>query len=238
MRSNRHLIALTLLGAAALFALTGCGSTTSGSGSAPDTVTAVGSGTGSATPDTAQVSMGVTVNAKTSTEAQGAASTKSAAIIAAVKAAGIADADIQTGQISLNPQYGNTGSTVTGYQAFQSIDIKTKSVDKVSAAVTAATNAGATNVSGPTFTLTDTGSAGTDAISKAMADAKARADAMAKAAGRTLGRVISVTEGTAGAVVPVYDTALAGSAKSSVPVPVQPGQVDTQVQLTVVFALQ
>jgi uncharacterized protein YggE len=237
MRQKTLGAALILLGAAAIFALTGCTSAPSG-GSAPDTVTALGTGTGSATPDTAEISLGVTSVAKDRLTAQNSASKTAAGIIDAVKAAGIDAKDIQTGQISLNEQYGSTGSTIVGYQAMQSIDVKTKSLDKVSAAISAATNAGATNVSGPTFTLSDANAARIDAIGKAMADAKARAEAMAKAAGRTLGRVISVTEAPSNQVGPVFDTAASAGAVKSVPVPVQPGQVDTQTQLTVVFALQ
>jgi uncharacterized protein YggE len=232
--------ALVLLGAAALFALTGCGTVTSSAAAAPDTVTAIGTGTGSASPDTAQISLGVTAISKSRVGAQDAASKAAAAIIAAVKGAGIDEKDIQTGQISLNEQYGSTGSKITGYQASQSIDVKTKSLDKVSAAITAATNAGATNVSGPTFSLADANAARVDAITKAMADAKARAAAMAKAAGRTLGRVVSVTEAGSSQPGPLFDSRMAASSaeKSSIPVPVETGQVDTQTQLTVVFALQ
>jgi uncharacterized protein YggE len=228
-----------LLAVTTLFALTGCGAAVSSAGSAPDTVTALGTGTGSASPDTAQISLGVTFISKDRLAAQDGASKTAAAIIAAVKAAGIDAKDIQTGQISLNEQYGSTGSKITGYQASQSIDVKTKSLDKVSAAITAATNAGATNVSGPTFTLADANAARVDAITKAMADAKVRAQAMAKAAGRTLGRVVSVTEGASSQPGPLFDSALtSGASKSSIPVPVETGQVDTQTQLTVVFALQ
>jgi len=239
MRHRMLVVGLVVAVAAAAFALTGCGTAASSTGAAPDTVTALGTGMGTASPDTAQISLGVTAISKSRVGAQDAASKAAAAIIAAVKAAGIDAKDIQTGQISLNEQYGSTGAKITGYQASQSIDVKTKSLDKVSAAITAATNAGATNISGPSFTLSDANAARIDAIAKAMADAKSRAQAMAKAAGRTLGRVVSVTEGGATQPVPYYDSAMAsGASKSSVPVPVETGQVDTQAQLTVVFALE
>lgn len=240
MRHRTTAIILALLAVGALVALTGCGQVaSSGSGPAADTVTAIGTGTGTASPDTAQFSLGVMVSNKDRVTAQNNASKVSAAIIAAVKAAGIDAKDIQTSQISLNEQFGPTGVTVVGYQAVQTIDVKTKSLDKVSAAIDAATAAGATNISGPSFTLTDTNAARIDAIGKAMADAKARAAAIAKAAGRSLGRVISVTEADLGQVSPVFDRLSAASAgKAVTPVPVETGQVDTQTQLTVVFALQ
>jgi uncharacterized protein YggE len=237
MRNSQIIAALVLLAVGVLLALGGCGTTSSGSGSATDTVTAIGTGTGSAAPDTAQLSLGVTFTAKDRTAAQDGASKKAAAIIAAVKAAGLDAKDIQTGQISLTQLFDKTGRTVTGYSAYQSIDVKTKLIDKVGAIVAAATGAGATNVSGPQFSLADTNAARIDAIDKAMADAKSRATAMAEAAGRKLGRVISVKELDANQVVP-----LAGafdSAKGTGPVPpVEPGLVEAQTQLTVVFRLE
>jgi uncharacterized protein len=238
MRKTTIVTLAVLLALGATLALTGCGTTTvTGSGPAPDTVTAIGTGTGSAAPDTAQFSLGVTFSAKDRVSAQDGASKAATAIIAAVKAAGIDAKDIQTSQISLNPEYSRTGNTVTGYQAVQSIDVKTKSVDKVGAAIAAATSAGATNVSGPQFSLADSNAARIDAIDKAVADAKARAAAMAKAAGRTLGRVVSVTESASGQASPFYAGAKSADLAGVVP-PVEQGQVDASAQLTVVFALE
>jgi hypothetical protein len=231
--------AVALVFGGAAIALAGCGTTTvtTTSGPAPDTVTAVGTGTGSAAPDTAEFSLGVTFTAKDRLAAQDGASKTAAAIIAAIKAGGIAALDIQTTQVSLSQQFDPTGRTVTGYQASQSVDVKTKLLDKVGAVIAAATTAGATDVSGPTFSLTDTNAARIDAIDKAMADAKARATAIAKAAGRALGRVISVTEADTNPVVPLASSALTAGPAGAVP-PIATGQVETQTQLTVIFALQ
>jgi uncharacterized protein len=237
MRNRKIFAALALLAVAAVLALGGCGTTATGSGSATDTVTAIGTGTGSAAPDTAQLSLGVTFTAKDRTAAQDGASKKAAAIITAVKAAGLDAEDIQTGQISLNQLFDTTGRKVTGYSADQSIDVKTKLIDKVGAIVAAATGAGATNVSGPLFSLADTNAARIDAIGKAMADAKRRATAMAEAAGRKLGRVISVKELDANQVVPFASAADSAKGTGAVP-PVEPGLVEATTQLTVVFRLQ
>ena len=237
MRNWKILAVPVLLAVGSVLVLGGCGTASSGSGSATGTITAIGAGTGSAAPDTAQVSLGVTFTAKVRTAAQDGASKKAAAIIAAVKAAGLDAKDIQTGQISLNQVFDTTGQTVTGYSATQSIDVTTKLIDKVGAIVAAATGAGATNVSGPQFSLADANAARIDAIDKAMADAKARATAMANAAGRKLGPVISVKEVDANQFAPL--AAASGSAKGpgAVP-PVQPGLVEATTQLTVVYRLE
>jgi uncharacterized protein YggE len=238
MRKFMLTAAVAVLAGGAMLALSACGSTTVvGSGPAPDTVTAIGTGTGTSSPDTAQFSLGVTFTGKDRVGAQNGASKAAAAIISAVRATGIDAKDIQTSQISLSQLFDPTGRTVTGYQASQSIDVKTKLLDKVGAAVAAATGAGATNVSGPQFSLSDTNAARIDAIGKAMADARARAAAIAKAAGRTLGRVVSATEAAANPVAPLANFSASASAAGAAP-PVEPGQIDTSAQLTVVFALQ
>jgi len=236
MRNRVIVAALALLAVGALLALGGCG-TTAGSGSSTGTVTAIGTGTGSAAPDTAQFSLGVTYTAKDRTAAQDGASKKAAAIIAAVTAAGLDAKDIQTGQISLNQVFDTTGRKVIGYSATQSINVTTKLIDKVGAIVAAATGAGATDVSGPSFSLADTNAARIDAIDKAMADAKSRALAIANAAGRTLGPVISVKELDANQVAPLAFAPSAAKGSGTVP-PVQPGLVEAQTQVTVVFRLE
>ncbi len=239
MRNSRITAGLVVLALGATLTLSGCGATTvQGSGPAPDTVTTVGTGTGSAAPDTAQVSMGVTFSASDRVAAQNGATKIATAIIAAVKAAGIDAKDIQTSQISLNQEYGKTGQPTGGFIASQSITIKTKLVDKIGAAIAAATDAGATDVSGPQFSLSDSNAASLDAIDKAMSDAKARAEAVAKAAGRTLGPVVSVTEAGTSQVSPFASRAVATDAGGSAVPPVEPGQVDSSTQLTVVFSLQ
>jgi uncharacterized protein YggE len=237
MRNWKILAALALLGVAAALALGGCGIAFTGGGSATDTVTAIGTGTGSAAPDTAQFSLGVTVTAKDRTAAQDGASRKAAAIIAAVRAAGLDAKDVQTGQISLSQLFDATGRTVIGYSAYQSINVTTKLVGKVGAIVAAATGAGATNVSGPQFSLANANAARIDAIDKAMADAKSRAMAIANAAGRRLGPVISVKEVDASQFAPLGEGYAFSKGTGIVP-PVQPGLVEATTQLTVVFRLE
>lgn len=235
MRNTRIATALAIAALGAALMLGGC-TTVAGSGPAPDTVTAIGAGTGQAVPDTAQISLGAAFTAKDQAGAQDGASKVSAAIIAAVKAAGIDAKDIQTSQISLNPHYDEKVRGTNGYEAFQSIEVKTKLLDKVAAVIDAATAAGATNISGPQFTLSDENMARVEAIDKAMADAKVRAEAIANAAGRTLGRVISVTEADVTQPGPLYEMS-ADAAKAS-GVPIELGQTETKTQLTVVFAIE
>jgi hypothetical protein len=210
---------------------------TSTNGTTPNTVTATGTGTGSAAPDTAVMSFSATALSANRITALNDASKVASAVIAAVESAGVDATGVQTTQVSVSQQTNPNGTAVTGYQAVESINVTTGKLDRVGAIIAAATNAGATDISGPNFSLSDTNAAGLDAITKAVADAKARAGAMAQAAGRTLGPVVSITEVSASQPFPIA-AAASPSAGSAIVPPVSPGQVQTQVQLTVVFALQ
>src|SRR5437764_13582107 len=92
-------------GAAASQAAVGAGSVAG----PRDTVTVVGEGTQNATPDNAEISLGVSVTRGNSGDALNAANTEMTALIKAIKAQGVQDVDIQTTGISINPerpQYG------------------------------------------------------------------------------------------------------------------------------------
>jgi uncharacterized protein len=96
-------------------------------------VTVQGTGKVTLTPDLAMISVGVTSQGATAAKAQSGASAAMARIIAAVKAKGVADADLASQWVSLQPQYdySNTGATpprVIGFQANQSLSIKVRKI--------------------------------------------------------------------------------------------------------------
>jgi uncharacterized protein len=231
-RASVLLIALALTAAAAV---SGCTtSVTSVSGPAPDTVTVIGTGTGNAAPDRAQMSFSMSSQAKDRVSALNGASRLATAVIAAVKAAGVDAKDIRTTQVSVNEQRDPSGAKVIGFQAVESIGVTTNRLDQVGAIIAAATGAGATDVSGPDFSLSDSNAARLDAIRNAMADAKARAAATAQAAGRTLGPVVSVAQGEPAQPF----SAAASTPGAALAPPISPGQLESQIQLTVVFSLK
>ncbi|MDP3493879.1 MAG: SIMPL domain-containing protein, partial [Hyphomonadaceae bacterium] len=96
------------------------------------TITLTGKGTVDQAPDIAMISLGVQVEAKTAAEAMAQQAEKMNGVFAAVKAAGIADRDMQTGQLSLNPVYeypNNARPRLTGYQASNQLNIKVRKLD-------------------------------------------------------------------------------------------------------------
>jgi uncharacterized protein YggE len=172
-----------------------------------DFFTAEGSGEESAVPDTATVYLGITAQGTSVTDAQNKANSMSDKIIKSVKDQGIAEKDIKTTNYSINPNYGTGGAEpliypgtgnqrIVGYTVNQSFEVKVKPIDKVNKVIDSATQAGANQVQGASFTFSDDllktleDKARKEAVSKA----KQKAQSLANSAGVRLGRVVNVVE--------------------------------------------
>ena len=118
-------------------------------------IVVTGSGSVSTVPDRAQVSFGVSSTAKTASGALRANSAEMAKVIAAVKAQGVAAADIRTEAVSLSPRTSSTGEEIIGYTAFDSVGVTLRALDKVGGVIDAAVDAGANQVSGPSLARSD-----------------------------------------------------------------------------------
>ncbi|HTS14905.1 MAG TPA: SIMPL domain-containing protein [Candidatus Sulfotelmatobacter sp.] len=205
-------------------------------------ITVQGTAIVSLKPDLATVSLGVQAQASTASAAQSGANKAMAAVIAAVKGQGVADADLATQGIDLNPTYGDqtvSGTPrVTGYQASESLSVKVRDIDKVGPVLDAGVNAGATSVGGISFSLADPTAATAQARQMAVKDAHDRAQALATAAGVTLGAPISITEESA-TQPPIYYATGAAVApdKSYVATPVQTGTTDVTVTVDIVYSI-
>ena len=224
----------------ALVLLAGCGeASTTPAGAAANTVTASGTGTTQAVPDTAEMSFGVTTMSANAKSALDDASKIAAQIASALKKLGIADKDIQTQDVSVYPQTVDQDGkqVITGYQASLSVRVKVRDIAKLGEIISAANAAGANAISGPTFFVDDPAPARAEAIDEAVADSRKSAEAMAKAAGKSVGAVLSMSSSDVGLVPgPMYSTSdMAGAAKD---VPIEPGQLDISANVVVVFELK
>jgi uncharacterized protein YggE len=227
--------------ALALVALAGCTKViTTPAGTAANTVTASGTGTTQAAPDTAEMSFGVTTTSSNAKSALDDASKTAEQITSAVKKQGVADKDIQTRDVSVYSQTAdqNGKQVITGYQASLNVQVKVRDISKLGEIISAANAAGANTISGPTFTIDDPAPFRAKAIDEAVADARTSAEAMAKAAGMSVGAVLSMSSSDVGPVPgPMYGASadMAGAAKS---VPIEPGQLDITATVVVVFELK
>src|SRR5262245_38795588 len=206
---NRRVLVLALVVAAAVvavlvvgFALGRIGGDGDSSGDAARVVTVTGTGTVKAVPDVAEVTVGVSSTAKTPRAARSAADAQMARVLAAIKARGVKPADLQTADVSLSPNYGRDGSSVTGYTASDSVTATIRKLDSAGAVVAAATAAGANQTSGPTLSVADEKLVYQRALKAAVADARAHAGAIADAGGETVGDLRSATEGSENSPIP------------------------------------
>ena len=142
-----------------------------------------GSGSVQGTPDRADFSFGVETQGQTSEEALAANGDAVQKVIDAVKGAGVADADIQTQQVSVSPRYGESGQNIVGYSATNSVNATIRDLAQAGAVVEAAVAAGANQVYGPTFSISDQTGLYGDALEQALEDARTKAATIAEAAG-------------------------------------------------------
>jgi uncharacterized protein YggE len=197
---------------------------------AKKTITVTGNGTVTTVPDRAAFDFSVTSQAATAKAALAKNADEAAAVIAALKNAGIAAADLQTGQVSLNPQFNQAGTDVVGYTATNTVTAKT-SIAKAGSIVDAAVNAGANGVSGPSLSRSDSDALYRDALKDAVADAGQKAKALAAASGLTLGGVQVIVEG-AQASPPIPFASKDAVASGT---PIEPGTQEIGASVTVTY---
>lgn len=213
---------------------------TPAAGSTPATVSVSGVGTVTVIPDTASVQLGVTVTEETLAAAQTSASTQMEAVIAAVKAAGVEDKDIQTSTyyVSVVQNYDSNGnpSEVTSFQVQNQVNVVIRDIAKVGDVLDGAVAAGANTIYGVNFYVDDSTAAASQARKLAVEDAHQRAQELAEAAGMTVGPVVSITEGYSSG--PIYGKGGAGMAESAAPsTPIQAGTSTVEVDVTVIYQL-
>ncbi|HEV7215293.1 MAG TPA: SIMPL domain-containing protein [Chloroflexota bacterium] len=204
-------------------------------------ITVSGEGTATATPDVAYISAGVTTQAATAKQASDANSTTMTAVIAAIKAAGVADQDLQTGNFSINPVYSqsrdaSSASTITGYRVDNSVNVTVNIIANAAKVLDAAVTAGANSNVSIRFGIKDTTALQDQALKAAVQQAAGKAGAIAQAAGLKLAGAYSVEEQSASRPVPVSDLPMAAAASAAVPV--QQGQlvVSETVQVTYAYS--
>jgi uncharacterized protein YggE len=203
---------------------------------AEHTITVSGSGKVTIVPDVARISLGVTVTKPSVKAVREAGAQAMNDIIAAVKALGVDEKDVQTTNLSLYPQYATgSSSKIVGYQISEQITVTVRDLDKAGDVVDAAAAKGANNVNGISFESGDPVKAQNDARAAAVAAARVSAQAMAAAGNVSLGGVISITD--ASPITPIWYGAARAGAIGDMATPVEPGTQDLSATVTVVFAI-
>ena len=186
-------------------------------------------------PDQATISLGVTTEAPTAAEAMRLNAVKMNQVIAALKKGGIADRDIQTSGLSLNPQYvyvENQPPRLSGYQASNSVTVVVRDLTKLGQAVDATVNAG-----GISFGLQDSSAAEDAARIEAAKALQGRAELYAKAMGYRVARLVTFSEGggySPPQPMPMLAMARMDKAEST---PVEAGELRVRIDVSATFEL-
>ena len=208
-------------------------------------------------PDEASMTVGTEAKAPTATAAVASNKVKTEKLLAAIRAAGIRERDIQTQGIQLQPDYrwdnmpGSPGrQRLVGYIARNSVQIKTRNIDSLTSLLDALTTAGADSVYGPNFGISDPAPLRKEARIRAMARGKSEASEFAHNNGYASVRLLSVEEGNSyrGTDVIVTGAQIAPAAPPppppALPSPerdngiVAPGQLETSVSLNLLYRME
>jgi uncharacterized protein YggE len=206
-----------------------------------DAITVIGTGAVAVEPDEAVVHVSVTVTGETVAEARDEAASLMADVLDAIRATGIADRDLQTANLSVQPVYEyddgvgtRDGTRVVGYRVDNGVRVTVRDLDALAAVVDDAMDAGATGLDGVTFRVSDPSAAEAEARRLAVDDARARAEALAEAAGVTLGRVLAIGEAQASPIWP-YDYGREASAGGT---PIVTGTAEISVSVQIAWAIE
>ena len=195
-------------------------------------------GTSTRAPDIATIGAGVVTQAARAGDAMAANAKAMSATIAALKRAGVADRDIQTQSINLQPQYrygDNQPPVLTGYQANNRVSVRIRDMGGAGGIIDALVASGANQIDGPTLSVEHPEAALDEARAKALATARTRADLYAKAAGLTVRRIVRISESEESRQPPRPMMMMAAKRMDSTPV--EAGEQELAVNLSVVFEL-
>ncbi|HEX3677853.1 MAG TPA: SIMPL domain-containing protein [Sphingomicrobium sp.] len=190
-------------------------------------------------PDIAVITAGVVTRSQNATGAIGSAADRMQKVLAALKRAGVDDRDIQTSNVSLNPEYRypeNQSPQLVGYTASNQLTIRFRDIRSSGKILDALVSEGANQINGPSLTIDKPEAALEEARASAVQIGRARAELYARSLGLRVVRIVSVSEsgGYAAPPPPVPMMARAETANTNI----EPGEAKLQVSLAMTFELQ
>ena len=203
----------------------------------PAAISVTGEATVLVPPDLAEIDGGVTSEAKTAREASEANNAAMGKVLQALKGAGIEEKDIQTARLSLQPQSApnrSGPSAIAGYRASNRVTIRVRDVTKVANVIDTLVGAGANEIGGINFVVSQASKLLDEARERAVADARRKAEIYARAAGVTLGAPLSISEEGNSAPAPYRRMA----ARMAVSAPVAQGEETLAVTVSVSWAIK
>ena len=195
-----------------------------------------------AKPDLVNVSAGVTSQAPTAVAAMQRTATAMEAVVQRIRSLGIAGDDIQTTGIELSPQYdynqAQQRQVFRGYQASNRVSVILRKVPDTGRVLDALVAAGATDISGPSFSIDDDTAQRGQARKAALDKAKSQAEEYARWAGHSGVRLLQVSELLSpGRPMPMVEARMAMADGKIASTPIEPGLVGTMVTVNVTYEL-
>lgn len=191
------------------------------------------------TPDQVTVTLGVETSGPNASEALKENNAKAADLIKLLKERGVKDRDVQTSNLSIYPQYDNTGRRIERYTVNNTVTATIKDVKGAGALIDgAATAAGdAIRVNGLSFGVSELGPARQKARTAAVKDGRAQAEELAEAAGVKLGK-LRMIQGS-GSYAPPQPIAYAEAKMADASaVPLEAGSQQVTVEVDLVYDIE
>jgi uncharacterized protein YggE len=214
---------------------------------APGIVTIAGVGEVVARPDTAIVTSGVTSQGATARDALSANTADMTKLLDTLKAAGIAERDIQTSGFSVSPNYVYSSEVdangyslpprINGYLVSNQVTIRVRDLAALGVILDQSVTVGANTINGISFTVADTSNLYVEARKKAFADARNKAELYAEAAGVELGDIAAIVEAQDYGYPQPYMMREAAANVASAPVPVEAGELSFTITVNVSWQL-
>lgn len=202
-------------------------------------VTVTGRGEVAAAPDEATVTVGVTTQAPEASVAMRDNAAAMGAVLAQLAGLGIAERDLQTTALSLQPRWDHRQTEdgqprITGFVATNMLTVRVRDLDALGAVLDTTLGEGANTLGGLTFGISDDRALRDEARRAAVADATEKARVLTEAAGVALGRIEAIVEG--GGVGGPFPRARMDMAMEAA-VPVAPGELTLDATVTITWSL-
>lgn len=193
-------------------------------------------------PDIAVITAGVVTEAQTASAALADNNRRMQAVFRALDAAGIAERDIQTASISLNPRYDysdRSEPTLLGYTASNQLTVRFREIERAGAIIDVLVTQGVNQINGPSLQIDAPEAAMDEARRDAIATARQRAELYAAAAGMQVVRIVAISEvGAARPPVVMAGRARMMDAQESAPLQISAGEQQLTADVSVTFELQ
>jgi hypothetical protein len=210
----------------------------------PRLITLSGHGEVRARPDTAVVTAGVMSQAATARDALTANNAAMEKLLKSLADAGIAAADIQTSNFSVNPRYeyvqdGSRAPNIIGYDVSNNVTVTVRKLDNLGPILDQIVSAGSNQVNGVQFMIDKPDELADRARAEAVKDAERKAETYAKAAKVRIGKVMSISEGVNyQPPMPVYAKAMRAEAAAPPSVPIAEGEQAVTVDVNMTWELE